>query len=240
MKPLSRAVRVVVTGRARASADFPGHPETYEINDPDEIRELLAALPEERPEPHHDFICMCQEEPALTLYDAAGQRIRSLDPHLPGLLDPGRTDAIPGRHRAAWAAAAPEPLRGYAGRWARGEDPGPGAVRSVPLRVVLGWLGAPRSRDAAHLLARQAPTALLEAATTDELAWAVRESDAVALDAAVGFFASEGFTARHPKKRRVGPTARDMLLRHARRHRPEHVAVLERRMLTAPEDRIKR
>ncbi|WP_236244699.1 hypothetical protein [Streptomyces sp. CC210A] len=54
------------------------------------------------------------------------------------------------------------------------------------------------------------------------------------------FFASEAFTSRHPEKRRVGATARDLLLRRARSHRPTLVAVLERRVLRAPEDRIAR
>ncbi|WP_177204451.1 MULTISPECIES: hypothetical protein, partial [unclassified Streptomyces] len=59
-------------------------------------------------------------------------------------------------------------------------------------------------------------------------------------DGAVEFFASEAFTSRRPKKRRVGATARDLLLRRAGSHRPALVAVLERRVLRAPEDRITR
>ncbi|MFG3505883.1 MULTISPECIES: hypothetical protein [unclassified Streptomyces] len=54
------------------------------------------------------------------------------------------------------------------------------------------------------------------------------------------FFASAHFTARHPKKRRVDATVRDMLLRHARMRRPEHVTVLERRLLRTAEDRFRR
>ncbi|MGW7363396.1 hypothetical protein ACWGI8_08205, partial [Streptomyces sp. NPDC054841] len=221
MKPISRAVRIVVSDRARPSA-FPGHPSSYEITDPDEVRELVAVLAE-APSPPGDFVCMCQEDYGLTLYDAADQRIRRYEGHWPELLDPADPGGIPGRHRAAWAAAAPEPLRAYAEGWARGETPGPGIARSAPLGLVFRWLGArPDGGDAARVVARRAPLALLGAAATDELAWAVRETDAAGLDGAVDFFASEGFTGRHPKKRRVGATARELLLRHARTRRPEH------------------
>lgn len=78
------------------------------------------------------------------------------------------------------------------------------------------------------------------AAPTDELAWAVRETDRAGLAGAVRFFTSEEFTTRHPKRRRVADTARDLLLRHARSHRPGDLPVLERRLLRAPEDRVRR
>ncbi|WP_351233676.1 hypothetical protein [Streptomyces sp. NPDC002133] len=239
MKPMARAVRIVVSDHARTSV-FPAHPSSYEIIDPEEVRELVAVLVD-APMPPDDLVCMCQDESRLTLYDAAGQRIRRFHGNWPRLLDPADPGGIPGRHRAAWAAAAPGALREYAEGWARGDAPGAGSVQGVRPAVVFGWLGkAPAGGGAARLLARCAPLALLEAAVTEELAWAVRESDAVGLDGAVEFFASEGFTGRHPKKRRVGATARDMLLRHARTRRPEHLAVLERRVLQTAEDRIRR
>ncbi|WKX68635.1 hypothetical protein [Streptomyces sp. XD-27] len=239
MKSVARTVRIVVTDHARPSL-FPDHPSSYGITDPDEVRDLVAAVARVPP-PAEDFVCMCQEEPKLMLYDAAGQRIGGFNGHWPELLDPAIPGSVPGRHRAAWAAAAPEALRAYAEGWARGETVRPGTAPPVPLSIVFCWLGTPPAGgDAARLLARRAPLALLEAATTDELAWAVRETNATGLDGAVDFFSSEAFTARHPKKRRVGATARDLLLRHARTRRPEHLAVLERRVLRAVEDRISR
>ncbi|KIF04205.1 hypothetical protein PL81_19995, partial [Streptomyces sp. RSD-27] len=75
---------------------------------------------------------------------------------------------------------------------------------------------------------------------TEELAWAVRGTDRAGLEGAVRFFASEEFTTRHPKRRRVPETARDLLLRHARSHRPADLPVLERRLLRTPDDRIRR
>ncbi|MFC0602885.1 hypothetical protein [Streptomyces palmae] len=240
MKPLSRTVRVVVSEHGHSSP-LPDHPSSYEITDPGEVREVLATL-EEAPRPApDDFVCMCGGEPSLALYDAGGQRIRSVHGHRPPLLDPARSHSLPLRHRAAWAAAAPPVVRDWAAARARGADAGPGTAPDAPLGLVFSWLGTPwTGGDAARLLARAAPLALLAAAATEELAWAVRQTDAAGLDGAVDFFAGEGFTTRHPKKRRVGATARDLLLRHARRHRPEHLPVLERRVLRAAEDRIRR
>lgn len=242
-----RTVRIVVSDREH-TAVLPGHPDTYEVTEPGEVREVTAALASELTpgvEGGQGFECMCLGEYGFALYDASGQQIRTVDRHgsLP-LLDPGDPHSIPGRHRAAWAAAAPEPLRRYAREWARGEPPAPGTV-TVPLSLVFTWLGtAPAygrgGGDAARALARLAPLALLGAAQTDELAWAVRETDAAGLDGAVEFFASDHFTTRHPKKRRVGATARDRLLRCARMRRPEHIPVLERRLLPVTEDRIRR
>lgn len=112
----------------------------------------------------------------------------------------------------------------------------------MPPAVVFGWLGAVREepRDAAWLLAERAPVRLLAGRSTEELAWAVRETDRTGLEGAVRFFAGEEFTTRHPKRRRVPDTARDLLLRHARGHRPADLPVLERRLLRAPEDRVRR
>ncbi|MFE3283401.1 hypothetical protein ACFXJJ_09795, partial [Streptomyces sp. NPDC059233] len=157
------------------------------------------------------------------------------------LLDPLSPEGIPARHRARWVAAAPEGLREYAAALAGGwEDPVP--PRGVPSAVVFGWLGAvrPEPRDAAWLLAERGPWRLLAGVATEELAWAVRETDRAGLEGAVRFFASEEFTTRHPKRRRVPDTARDLLLRHARGHRPKDLPVLERRLLRAAEDRIRR
>lgn len=239
MKPLSRTVRVVVNEYAHAPS-LPEHPSSYEISEPGEVREVVAAVAE-APSPPGDFVCMCQEQPRIMLYEAAGQLVRSFEGLRPVLLDPASPGSLPGRHRAAWAAAAPEPLRAYAESWARGETVSPGDERAVPLSLVFRWLGTPPSGlDAARLLARRAPLALLEAAKTEDLAWAVREADPTGLDGAVEFFASEAFTARHPKRRRVGGTARELLLRHARRRSPRHLAVLERRLLLAAEDHISR
>ncbi|MEV3990995.1 hypothetical protein AB0J57_18995 [Streptomyces sp. NPDC049837] len=231
----------MVTDR-RNAAVLPGHPETYEVTEAGQVGEVMGALGDLRDGQGEGFECMCLGEFRSTLYDAAGQRVREADRHGPlPLLDPADPRSIPGQHRAAWAAGAPEPLRRYAEAWARGEPPAPGTVAATPLNLVFAWLGRPRGGGgAARLIARQAPLAVLGAAATDALAWAVRESDAAGLDGAVEFFASEHFTARHPKKRRVGATARDVLLRHARARHPEHVAVLERRLLRAAEDRVRR
>ncbi|MFD9354113.1 hypothetical protein [Streptomyces sp. NPDC060031] len=108
--------------------------------------------------------------------------------------------------------------------------------------MAFSWLGAPRKdpRDAASLLAELGPGRLLAGASTEELAWAVRKPDRAGLEGAVRCFASEEFTTRHPGHRRVPGTARDLLLRHARSHRPGDLAVLERRLLRTPADRVRR
>ncbi|MFF8829260.1 hypothetical protein [Streptomyces sp. NPDC015131] len=234
---LTRTVRIAVSDRTGRAAP-PGHPEAYEIGDPGEVREVLSGLagwtgPE-------DFVCMCRGSHGLTLYDAAGRAVRTLDVHeAPPLLDPAAPGSIPARHRTAWAAAAPGPLRGYADGWAYGRPPAPGAVADVPLELVLAWLGAPPPGDgagtwgAARRIARLAPLAVLDAAPTADVARAAPRAGTAGLDGAVEFFASEHFTARHPKKRRVAADVRDLLVRHARTSRPQHVAVLERRLLRA-------
>ncbi|OEJ34284.1 hypothetical protein BGK67_25715 [Streptomyces subrutilus] len=213
----------------RDGARHPHHPPTYEISDRDEIKAVTAA----RPHPVEDrgFTCMCAESSQGAHLTDEAVRLR----------DPLSPDGIPARHRARWAAAAPERLREYARALARGEDE-PGLPRGVPLGVVFSWLGAVREepRDAAWLLAERAPVRLLAGAATEELAWAVRETDRAGLEGAVRFFASEEFTARHPKRRRVADTARDRLLGHARSHRPGDLPVLERRLLRTPQDRVRR
>ncbi|WP_156694612.1 hypothetical protein [Streptomyces ficellus] len=256
---LSRTARIVVTDRqyadsenvsGRYSRGFPGHPGTYEVTEPGEVGEVLevAAASVAELDGGGGFVCMCQGEFTFALYDAADRCIRTVDRHGPlPLLDPADPASLPGRHRAAWATRAPEPLRRYAQEWARGDRTATGAVTSsdgdlstlAPLTTVLSWLGTPPSGiDAARRLARLAPLALLDGATTGALERAVRRSDRAGLDGAVEFFASEHFTARHPKRRRVGATTRDLLIRHANAHRPQHVAVLERRLLRAAEDRV--
>ncbi|MBW5485062.1 hypothetical protein [Streptomyces bambusae] len=260
MKPISRTARITAGDFARPDgARHPFHPRSYEIVDPAEIREVLAALPD-RPPAADGFECMCVETTAaVTLYDAGGQKIRSLrahdrawhdeagrdGPELPPvrrLLDPLDPAGLPARHRARWVAEAPEGLRAYAAALAAGTEPGPETARGVPLGRVFRWLGGVRDRpaDAARLLAELAPERLLAGRPTEELAWAVRETDRVGLEGAVRFFAGEHFTTRHPKRRRVPETARNLLLRHARSHRPGDLAVLERRLLRAPEDRVRR
>ncbi|MFD8981201.1 hypothetical protein [Streptomyces sp. NPDC059564] len=211
-------------------ARHPHHPPTYEIRDPAEIRAVTAT------EPHATttepaFVCMCGEpweDPHLT-EDAV--RLR----------DPLSPDGIPARHRARWVAAAPGGLRGYARALAGGEEE-PDRPRGMPFAVVFGWLGAVREepRDAAWLLAERGPGLLLAVAPADELARAVLEADRAGLEGAVRFFASEEFTTRHPKRRRVPDAARDVLLRYARGRRPGDLAVLERRLLRVPEDRVRR
>lgn len=125
-------------------------------------------------------------------------------------------------------------------------SPGPQARRSRCRGTREGWAGAWRvacSRDGHDAvepgvrLAR--PAWWWRAAATDTLAWAVREIDAAGPEGAVRFFVGEHFTVRHPKKRRVGATARDTVLRRALA-RPGRVAVLERRLLRAAEDRVRR
>ncbi|MFJ8013134.1 hypothetical protein [Streptomyces sp. NPDC096339] len=240
MKPISRTVRISVS-RVRVEAAHPGHPAEYEVLDRAEIAEVLAAWPQERP--HDGFECMCHGNGGVSLYEAGGQLIRSVAPAGPlgPVFDPWDPKGIPARHRARWAAAAPEGLREYADALAGGaEEPEP--PRGVPAAVVFSWLGAVREepRDAAWLLAERGPERLLAGVATDELAWAVRRTDRAGLDGAVRFFASEEFTTRHPKRRRVPDTARDLLLRHARSHRPKDLPVLERRLLRAAEDRVRR
>lgn len=215
-------------------ARHPHHPRSYEITDPAEIAEVRAVLPPER---HTDAAgsggieCMCHEG-----WDPA-----PVTPELKRLVDPLSPDGIPARHRARWVARAPDGLREYAEALAGGEEE-PDPPSAVPLGVVFGWLGAVRAepRDAAWLLAERGPWRLLAGASTEELAWAVRETDRAGLEGAVRFFASEEFTTRHPKRRRVPETARELLLRHARGHRPKDLPVLERRLLRAAEDRVRR
>ncbi|WP_158820708.1 MULTISPECIES: hypothetical protein [unclassified Streptomyces] len=242
MKPTSRTVRIAVTA-SRIAADrphHPDHPDAYEVLDRAEIAEVLALWPQG--EPHGDFACMCHGDGGISLYEAGGERIRSAAPTGPlrPLFDPSDPAGLPARHRERWAAAAPAALQGYAADLARGAVPAP--AHGVPPAVVFGWLGAVRDepRDAAWLLADRAPERLLAGVPTEQLAWGVRETDRVGLDGAVRFFASEEFTTRHPKRRRVPDTARDLLLRHARSHRPADLPVLERRLLRVPEDRIRR
>ncbi|MEV7508374.1 hypothetical protein AB0O57_10550 [Streptomyces sp. NPDC091201] len=237
MSPTSRTDRLVMGDFSRPDgARHPHHPRSYEITDPAEAgevravrelgRELAAAAGDD-----DVFGCSCGHDDGTRHVTPASNR----------LLDPLSPDGIPARHRARWVAAAPGALRAYAAAFAAGaEEPAP--PHGVPLSVVFGWLGAVRQepRDAAWLLAERAPVRLLAAAATGELAWAVRESDRAGLEGAVRFFAGEEFTTRHPKRRRVPDTARDLLLRHARSHRPGDLAVLERRLLRAPEDRIRR
>ncbi|MBZ9598756.1 hypothetical protein [Streptomyces yangpuensis] len=236
MRPTSRTDRLVMGDFSRPDgARHPHHPRSYEITDPAEaaevraVRELGRRLAAEAGE--YLFDCSCGDDDGT----------RHPTPESGRLLDPLSPEGIPARHRARWAAAAPGALREYAEALASGtEEPAPPA--GVPLSVAFGWLGAVRQepRDAAWLLAERAPMRLLAGAATAELAWAVRESDRAGLEGAVRFFAGEEFTTRHPKRRRVPDTARDLLLRHARSHRPADLAVLERRLLRAPEDRIRR
>ncbi|MFD9408861.1 hypothetical protein ACFWBN_17830 [Streptomyces sp. NPDC059989] len=239
MKPTSGTEPLVMGDFSRGDgARHPHHPRSYEVSDPAEIAEVRAVRPYDRHAEHptdpYDggpVGCMCQGEwsPA------------PITPELVRLLDPLSPEGIPARHRVRWAIAAPEGLREYAEALARGEEE-PDRPRGVPLGVVFRWLGTVRQepRDAAWLLAERAPERLLAGAPTEELAWAVRETDRAGLDGAVRFFASEEFTTRHPKRRRVPDTARDRLLRHARSHRPRDLPVLERRLLRVPEDRIRR
>ncbi|MER6778796.1 MULTISPECIES: hypothetical protein [unclassified Streptomyces] len=243
MKPTSRTVRAVVRTDRTAGAPLPHHPAEYEIHDPGDIGDLLAAWPQDSG-PGGSIDCMCSgHDGRVTLYEASGQSVRTVtlsrtEP-LTHLLAPGSAEGIPSRHRARWARAAPPRLREYAAAMARGEEPG---RCGVPLALVLSWLGGSGTQeaDAASVLAVEAPMRLLAGEPTDELAWAVRETDRGGLDGAVRFFASEAFTTRHPKRRRVPDTARDLLLRHARSHRPGDLPVLERRLLRAPDDRVRR
>ncbi|MFD0380927.1 hypothetical protein [Streptomyces sp. NPDC127112] len=212
-------------------ARHPHHPRTYEISDPEEIRAYRAVvrLGHELAGPDPVF-CSCGDD---TGAHPSPERDRLLDPLSP--------EGIPARHRARWVAAAPAAVREYAGALAAGAE-NPDLPRGVPPALVFGWLGAVREepRDAAWLLAERGPSRLLAGLPTEELAWAVRETDRAGLEGAVRFFASEEFTTRHPKRRRVPDTARDRLLRHARGHRPADLPVLERRLLRTPDDRIRR
>lgn len=236
---------------AKTRAGHPHHPSSYEIVDPQEIAEVLAVWPEEPApvgthepsDPGIEFLsCMCHE---YGPGDTDDPRVRELPDvvrpqPLARLLDPWAPDGIPARHRARWAAAAPEGLRGYAEAMARGEEPEPAA--GIALSAAFAWQGAVRENpaDAASLLAAAAPLRLLAAARTADLARAVRRTDRGGLDAAVRFFASEEFTTRHPKHRRVPDTARNLLLAYARSHRPADLPVLERRLLRSTDDRVRR
>ncbi|MCX5011053.1 hypothetical protein OG765_08645 [Streptomyces sp. NBC_00555] len=239
MQPISSPEPLAMGDYSRPDgARHPHHPRSYAITDPAEIAEVRAVRPYNRHSEHptdpYDggpVDCMCGEDWSPARSTPESER----------LLDPLSPDGIPARHRARWAAEAPEGLREYAWALARGEEE-PDLPREVPLSVVFGWLGAPRKepRDAASLLAELGPWRLLAGAPTEELAWAVRETDRAGLEGAVRFFSSEEFTTRHPKRRRVSDTARDRLLRHARSHRPGDLPVLERRLLRTPEDRVRR
>ncbi|MFF4580787.1 hypothetical protein [Streptomyces sp. NPDC001389] len=217
-------------------ARHPHHPARYEIADPAEIREVRAVRRIGRRRAAAAaaggvVFCACGDDDGTAHPTPESNR----------LLDPLSPDGIPARHRERWAAAAPQALRAYARALAGGEEE-PGPPRGVPYAVVFGWLGAVRAepRDAAWLLAERGPRRLLAGVSTEELAWAVRGTDRAGLEGAVRFFASEEFTTRHPKRRRVPDTARDLLLRHARSHRPADLPVLERRLLHTPDDRIRR
>ncbi|MER6446192.1 hypothetical protein [Streptomyces venezuelae] len=233
MNPTSRPRLLTIGDFSRPDgARHPHHPTTYLISDPAEIDAVAAARRPVDDHPVDDtFDCMCQE----------GLRADHHSPEASRLLDPLSPDGIPARHRARWVAAAPAELREYARALAAGEAE-PQAPVGVPPGTVFGWLGAVRRepRDAAWLLADRAPGRLLAGTATERLAWGVRETDRAGLEGAVRFFASEEFTTRHPKRRRVPDTARDILLRYARSHRPADLPVLERRLLRAPEDRIRR
>ncbi|MGW7327996.1 hypothetical protein ACWGIU_05145 [Streptomyces sp. NPDC054840] len=233
MNPTPRPQPLVMGYFARPDgACHPHHPRTYVISDAAEIGAVeVARQPGDDRSADDSISCMCGD----------GLRTDHHGPEVLRLLDPLSPDGIPARHRARWAAAAPVELREYAGALAAGDEEPP-APRGVPLGTVFSWLGAPRDepRDAAWLLAERAPARLLAGRPTEELAWAVRETDRAGLEGAVRFFVSEEFTTRHPKRRRVPDTARDLLLRHARSHRPGDLPVLERRLLRAPEDRIRR
>ncbi|MGW6687180.1 hypothetical protein [Streptomyces sp. NPDC054961] len=254
MKPTPSVAVRCVRVRDGASRDaHPHHPSRYEITDAGELAEVLAVwpaeqVPERSPErgapPRSDIDFTCCEGEADPFDHPGDPAIRHVPPHRPGplsrLLDPGASDGIPARHRARWAADAPEPLRAYARALALGGDPAPPA--GIRLSAAFSWQGAVRATptDAASVLAELAPRRLLVGAATADLAWAVRETDRDGLGAAVRFFASEEFTTRHPKRRRVPDTARDLLLRHARSHRPQDLPVLERRLLRVPDDRVRR
>ncbi|MEU8438079.1 hypothetical protein AB0F18_35315 [Streptomyces sp. NPDC029216] len=233
MHPKPPRAPVVVGDFSRADgARHPHHPTSYEISDPAEIRAYRAVVRFGRERAPTDVVlCSCDH----------GTGVAHPTPESDRLLDPLSPEGIPARHRARWVAAAPVALREYAAALAAGaEEPDP--PRGVPLAVVFGWLGAVREepRDAARLLAELGPRRLLAGVATEELAWAVRETDRAGLEGAVRFFVSEEFTTRHPKRRRVTDTARDRLLRHARSHRPADLPVLERRLLRTPDDRIRR
>ncbi|MFJ6480373.1 MULTISPECIES: hypothetical protein [unclassified Streptomyces] len=234
MNPIPRPQPLITGDFSRPDgARHPHHPGTYVISDPTEIGAVEAARRQDAADHPVDdtFDCMCRED----------LHAEHRGPQARRLLDPLSQGGIPARHRARWVAAAPAELREYAAALAAGEE-GPRAPHGVPPATLFSWLGAVRDepRDAAWLLAERAPARLLAAAATEQLAWGVRETDRAGLDGAVRFFASEAFTTRHPKRRRVPDTARDRLLRHARSHRPADLAVLERRLLRAPEDRIRR
>ncbi|WP_327738080.1 hypothetical protein OG749_34180 [Streptomyces nojiriensis] len=233
MNPTPRPQPLVIGDFSRSDgARHPHHPGTYLISDPAEIDAVEAAQRPGGGRPVDDtFACMCD---GFLRTDHHGPQVRRL-------LDPLSPDGIPARHRARWVAAAPAELREYAGALAAGEEE-PRAPRGVPLGTLFSWLGAVRNepRDAAWLLADRAPERLLAGVPAEQLAWGVRETGRAGLEGAVRFFASEEFTTRHPKRRRVPDTARDLLLRHARSHRPADLPVLERRLLRAPEDRIRR
>ncbi|MFZ3473619.1 hypothetical protein ACODT3_08130 [Streptomyces sp. 4.24] len=242
----------VVRVRVRDPKTRDGHPSGYVITDAAELAEVLAVWPAEpAPAPETGpetgwetgFGCMCRDRGAAPLDDPGDLSVRLVPQDRPEalarLLDPRSPDGIPARHRARWAAAAPEPLRVYAEALARGEDPAPAGL---PPAAAFSWQGSVREGpgDAAWLLAELAPQRLLAGASTGELARAVLETDRAGLDEAVRFFASEEFTTRHPKHRRVPDTARELLLRHARSHRPADLPVLERRLLRVPADRVRR
>ncbi|GAA2432411.1 hypothetical protein GCM10010273_05550 [Streptomyces lavendulocolor] len=132
----SGVVRIVVSDRLHAAA-FRGHPGTYEVAEPEEVRELLTGAVDGPAGERDDFVRMRRGEFGPMSYDADGRPARAVDRHGPlPLLDPAPPESIPARHRAGRAAAAPDRCagtpRGGRGRNACARDgdraPGPAAA----------------------------------------------------------------------------------------------------------------
>ncbi len=215
MKPVPPAVRAVVSDRGYAPG-LPYHPESYAVTEPGEVRPWPPRRPRRSA---RAASCACAGRtpwsPCTTRAVSASARcrctVRSCWSRRTRCRCPGATAARgPPRHRSRCGSTralgarrerrpgAVPPYRPY--RRARSST---GSARPWPPTATQpGWWPG------------EAPLALLAQTPTEELAWGVRECGAVGLDGAVEFFASESFTSRHPKKRRVGATARDLLLRH--------------------------
>ena len=84
-----------------------------------------------------------------------------------------------------------------------------------------------------HAFSCLVPARLLAALPAAQLAEAITTPYGASseLHGAVTYYTSGIFTSRHPKKRRLANPARDILLGFARRFHPEHLKLLEHRVL---------
>ncbi|MGW7006770.1 hypothetical protein ACWGCW_29105 [Streptomyces sp. NPDC054933] len=147
------------------------------------------------------FCCMCHGDMDLLLYDSAGRCVHEFQLHRPSGL--GCRD---------WEGQLP--------------------LLRAPELVRLLDPAHPEGL-AARLLRGLVPARLLAALPPAEISQAILTPYAPTseLHGAVGYFTSDTFTSRHPKKRRLATPARTLLIEFARGFHPDQVKLLERRVL---------